>query len=115
MKFDPDGSHAAELANTRRALLEVSLSHLDRHGGDEAELLKRRYAMELTAATNVENPFDLPLNALELECVAEQRKHLHTLRRRGSIDEDVYQMLEMQLDLAEVRATSPMEFGLKES
>ncbi len=115
LNFDPDGSHAAELGNTRRALLEVSLAHLDTRAGDEAALLRQRYSLEHAAAANFDNPFDLPLNALELECVTEQRKHLHALRRQGHVDEDVFQLLEMQLDLAEVRATSPVEFGLRES
>lgn len=115
LDFEPDGTHAKELANTRRAMLEVSLAHLQTREGDEAVLLRRRYAMEHTATGNVESPFDVPLNALELECVNEQRKHLHALRRNGHIDEDVFQLLEMQLDLAEVRATSPVEFGLRES
>jgi CPA1 family monovalent cation:H+ antiporter len=115
LKFEPDGSRAQELADTRRALLEASLSHLADRNDDEAKLLKQRYAMEHTAAQNADSPFDIRLNALELECVAAQRTHLQTLRGRDSIDEDIYQLLEMQLDLAEVRARSPVEFGLRES
>ena len=114
LKFDPDGSHAAELANTRRALLEISLAHLGQRDDEGASLLMRRYAMEHAAAMNADAPFDVALNHLELECVAAQREHLHALHREGSIDEDVFQLLEMQLDLAEVRARSPVEFGLAE-
>jgi CPA1 family monovalent cation:H+ antiporter len=115
LKFDPDRSHAEELASARRALIEASLAHLGDRADDEAVLLKRRYALEHDAAKNVETPFDLSLDRLELECVAAQRKHLHALRHGGHIDEDVFQLLEMQLDLAEVRCSPPMDFALKES
>jgi CPA1 family monovalent cation:H+ antiporter len=115
LNFDPDDSHAEELANARRALVEASLAHLGERDDEDALLLKRRYLLEHAATKNLDAPFDIALNRLELECVAAQRKHLHSLRSEGSIDEDVFQLLETQLDLAEVRCSPPMDFALKES
>jgi len=115
LNFAPDGSHAEELASARRTLIEASLAHLGDREDDEAVLLKQRFALEHAASKKVEAPFDLALNRLELECVAAQRKHLHALRHAGHIDEDVFQLLEMQLDLVEVRCSPPTEFALKES
>jgi CPA1 family monovalent cation:H+ antiporter len=115
LDFAPDTSHADELAHARRALLDVSVAHLAGRDDADAAILKRRYAMEHAAAANAQAPFDLALNRLELECVSAQRKHLHALRHAGHIDEDVFQLLEMHLDLAEVRCSPPDEFALTES
>ena len=115
LNFEPDSSHADEIAKTRQALIDASLNHLADRDDAAARLLKQRYRMERAAASNTESPFDIPLQALELDCVRAQRHELTQLRHAGKIDEDVFQLLETQLDLAEVAASPPDRFQLSES
>jgi CPA1 family monovalent cation:H+ antiporter len=101
LKIAKDSSLDTEISTNREAMLEVALRSIEQDSGAEAQAL--RVEVEVLRKHNVgrERPKS-PHDELRLRMLNAERALIHDRRRRGLLAEDVYQVLENELDRAEL-------------
>ena len=106
LRFPPDPSLARELSEGRLALLETALGHLEGRDEDAATRLRDLYYDERGVVERGEEPRAVSeVDRLRRELLAKKRTRLAALRRHGAIGDDVFHLLEQELDWAELAAT----------
>lgn len=105
-----DDSLRGELADARRKILSVGLDAARRERAWVAAALARKLEAEKRIATHGDDPqgttdFDNGLARV----VEAQRAALHDLRDSGAIAEDVFHLLEHELDRTELSTVSPRD------
>lgn len=115
LRFPADASFDEELASTRIALLDAALASLQGHDNKAADFLRKRYQAERAmAADGGEANRVFEGHRMRRVSLAAQRKRLFDLRRSGEIEDDVFHVLENELDRAELAVSSSSESGLVE-
>jgi Na+/H+ antiporter len=107
LRFPPDESFDEELASTRIALLDSALASLRGHDNEAAVFLRKRYQTERSMAVDggeAHRVFES--HRMRRVSLAAQRKKLFDLRRSGEIEDDVFHVLENELDRAELAVSS---------
>lgn len=101
LKIAKDPSMDAEIAANRRDMLDAAVQSLGQDPGAEAQAL--RAEVEALRKENVgrERP-RTPHDELRLRMLNAERALIHERRRKGLLAEDVYQVLENELDRAEL-------------
>jgi NhaP-type Na+/H+ or K+/H+ antiporter len=106
LKFEPDPSLERELSRGRVALLEAALGHLEGRDERAAGTLRELYGDDREAARRGEAPRAVsPVDKLRREVLGKKRQKLAELRRQARIGDDVFHLLELELDWAELAAT----------
>jgi CPA1 family monovalent cation:H+ antiporter len=115
LRFPADASFDEELASTRIALLDAGLASLHGHDNKAADFLRKRYQAERAmAADGGDANTVFEGQRMRRVSLAAQRRKLFDLRRSGEIEDDVFHVLENELDRAELAVSSSSEAGLVE-
>ncbi|MBX5104732.1 sodium:proton antiporter [Rhizobium lentis] len=115
LKFDPDTSLDRDLTKARIALIDAALAELD---GDEksTRILRDVYTSEREIAADGKHPREVSrLDKQRRNVITAKRRKLAAMRRDGEIDDDVFHMLEQELDWAELAALPPGHDEIVES
>ncbi len=115
MKFEQDTSAKSEIDAARLVLLDTALAELEPLSESRGVEMRAR---DLPRRTGTRRKRMDPREASELDTLRRQvikvkRAKLAALRHSGSIDDDVFHMLEEELDWAELGA-SPRQFEIVE-
>jgi CPA1 family monovalent cation:H+ antiporter len=105
LRIAPDNTLDEEVARARRAMLDAALKELAPYSGEAAQYVRREYAV---ARENAEYPSrrTTVYDDLRMHAVAAERRTLVEWRQKGRIFDDVYHLLEDELDRAELHASS---------
>jgi len=115
LRFPADASFDEELASTRIALLDAALASLQGHDNKAADFLRKRHRAERAmAADGGDANTVFEGQRMRRVSLAAQRRKLFDLRRSGEIEDDVFHVLENELDRAELAVSSSSESGLVE-
>jgi Na+/H+ antiporter len=111
LRFQPDSSLANEIASARVALLDAAGASLDGCEDDGAARFRADLAAERTVAVDGLHPRAvMGIDKLRRRAITAKRRKLVDLRRNGQIEDDVFHMLEQELDWAELAASPPDRF-----
>jgi CPA1 family monovalent cation:H+ antiporter len=105
LRIAPDTSLDRDVAEARRAMLDAAMAELARHSGASADAVRAEYAAARTATVGAARP-ETEFDELRLQGLAVERKLLIEWRWKGRILDDVYHLLEDELDRAELHAAS---------
>jgi len=106
LRIAPDTSLEEDLASTRLALIDAATSVLGTREDKPAAALRTFYEEERALVAEDGLPgATSETDQLHLELIAAQRAKLLRLRAAGAIDDDVYHILEQDLDYEELAAT----------
>ena len=86
-------------------MLDAALSELTPSSGATAEAVRAEYAAARAASTDSSRP-TTDYDELRLRAIGAERRVLIEWRRQGRILDDVYHLLEDELDRAELHAAS---------
>ncbi|WP_239142982.1 cation:proton antiporter [Variovorax sp. WS11] len=98
LQIGPDGSYDEEMRLARSQLIEAAEIHLQCSGGGAAARLRAELDELRVAAEARSHGKGGGGDALRLECVARQRAVLSAMRMAGEIGDDVFQVLQQELD-----------------
>lgn len=116
LAFPPDNSFGEEVAVARVQLLDAAVESMADRNDAPARRLRETYEEERTIAMAGDHPREVSeFDALRRENIAAKRIKLAEMRREGVIDDDVFHALELELDWAELAASSPHRVELLES
>jgi len=111
LNIAPDGSLTAEISSARTELFRTALQSLAEETGPTAEAVKAEYAAGEGRARNVDNPQEkTEHDRLRLRAIQAQRRELAEMRRQGRVEDDVFHVLEEELDWSELSAAPPGYF-----
>jgi NhaP-type Na+/H+ or K+/H+ antiporter len=105
LRIAPDESLDRDVAEARRAMLDAAVAELRGRSGASADAVRNEYAAVRAANVGSAKP-PTEYDDLRLLALAAERKVLHEWRRKGRILDDVYHLLEDELDRAELQAAS---------
>jgi CPA1 family monovalent cation:H+ antiporter len=108
LKFEPDHSWEQGLSDARADLLECALAELEGKEGKAAKILRDVYSSEREIVRKGEHPKEVSeMDELRRNIITAKRRKLAEMRRADEIDDDVFHILEQELDWAELAASSP--------
>ncbi|MDM9627455.1 cation:proton antiporter [Rhizobium sp. S152] len=108
LNFAPDHSWEQALSAARVTLLDAALSELEDKTTKPAKILREVYTSERDIARDGKHPRAVSeLDDLRRGIIAAKRRTLADMRRRDDIDDDIFHILERELDWAEMAAASP--------
>ncbi|SCB60506.1 sodium/proton antiporter, CPA1 family [Rhizobium aethiopicum] len=115
LKFDPDTSLKRDLTRARVALIDAALAELE--GDDKStRILRDVYTSEREIAADGKHPREVSrLDKQRRNVIAAKRRKLAVMRRAGEIDDDIFHMLEQELDWAELAVLPPGRDEIVES
>jgi Na+/H+ antiporter len=105
LRIAPDFSLQREVSEARMAMLDAALVALADRPGEAAAAVRAEYGAERDASADSSLP-PTAYDGLRMKAIAAERKVLSEWRRRGRIDDDVFHLLEGELDRAELDADS---------
>jgi CPA1 family monovalent cation:H+ antiporter len=105
LRIAPDHSLEHDVAAARSAMLDAALSELANRSGSTAQAVRAEYAAARAASIDSSHP-TTQYDDLRLLAIAAERRLLVDWRRDGKILDDVYHLLEDELDRAELHAAS---------
>ena len=105
LRIAPDQSLDHDVAEARRAMLDAALAELRGRSGASADAVRNEYAAARAASVGSTKP-PTEHDDLRLLGLAAERRVLHEWRWKGRILDDVYHLLEDELDRAELHAVS---------
>lgn len=115
LKFEPDVSMEHDLSEARLELIETAMRELEKSKGEAAETLRRIYGEDRDLAAQGDHPREVgEIDRLRRRIIKEKRAKLADMRRTGAIDDDVFHVLEQELDWAELAASPPDTYELVE-
>ncbi|WP_158806748.1 sodium:proton antiporter [Beijerinckia sp. L45] len=116
LRFAPDTAFDKAVSDTRVTLLDAAAATLDTQDGEAATLLREEYRTEREVAADGKHPRAvLEVHQLRQQAIIAKRQKLATLRCSGAIDDDIFHMLERELDWAELASSPPDRFEIVES
>jgi Na+/H+ antiporter len=116
LKFPPDNSFGEEVAAARVQLLDAAVESMADRNDALARRLRETYEEDRKIAMAGDHPREVSeFDALRRQNIAAKRAKLAELRRDDVIDDDVFHALELELDWAELAASSPHRVELVES
>lgn len=116
LKFPPDNSFAAEIEAARVQLLDAAVGSMADRTDAHAQRLRDTYEEDRKIAMAGNHPREVSeFDALRRQNIAAKRAKLAELRHSGTIDDDVFHALELELDWAELAASSPHRVEMVES
>jgi CPA1 family monovalent cation:H+ antiporter len=108
LKFAPDLSWDRGLSKARVALIDAALYELGGTDGKSADILREVYTSERNIARDGKHPREVSeMDELRRRIIAAKRETLADMRRTDAIDDDIFHVLEQELDWAELAASSP--------
>ncbi|KKZ86682.1 cation:proton antiporter [Rhizobium phaseoli] len=115
LNFDPDTSLDRDLTRTRIALIDAALAEL--HGLDKStRILRDVYTSEREIAADGKHPREVSkLDKQRRYVIVAKRRKLAAMRRGDEIDDDVFHILEQELDWAELAVLPPGRDEIVES
>jgi CPA1 family monovalent cation:H+ antiporter len=105
LRIAPDHSLESDVGETRRAMLDAALAELAGRSGNTVEAVRTEYSAA-RAASDGSALAATEYDAVRLLAIAAQRRLLDAWRSEGRILDDVYHLLEDELDRAELQAAS---------
>ena len=116
LAFPPDNSFGEEVAAARVQLLDAAVESMADRNDALAKRLRETYEEDRKIAVAGDHPREVSeFDALRRQNIAAKRIKLAELRREGVIDDDVFHALELELDWAELAASSPHRVEMEES
>jgi CPA1 family monovalent cation:H+ antiporter len=116
LRFPADPSFEAELARSRVRLLDAAIADLDGRDDDAATRQRDMYEADRTIALKGKNPRAVAgTDDIRRRSIATKRRELARMRRHGEIDDDVFHVMEQELDWAELAAAAPADREIIES
>jgi CPA1 family monovalent cation:H+ antiporter len=101
LRIPPDASLDEDVGQTRNAMLEAALKELEQIPGEGAAALRAEYAAVRAGSVGRAQP-NTEYDNMRRRAIAAERQLLADWRRRGRIQDDVFHMLENELDRAEL-------------
>ncbi len=115
LHVERDASLDKEIASARAILLDAAAESLGDRDDELAARLRAELRAERTVAAGGRHPRAvMEVDGLRRKGIAAKRQKLAELRRSGRIEDDVFHMLERELDWAELAASPPDRFQLIE-
>ena len=105
LRLEPDASLETDVSEARKAMLGAALNELAGHAGDAAGAVRQEYAVARAASAGSCRP-STQYDQMRLLAIAAERQLLNEWRWNGRILDDVYHLLEDELDRAELHAAS---------
>jgi len=116
LKFEPDTSVDRDLARARVTLIDAALAELAGGEDKSTRILRDVYTSEREIAVDGKHPREVSrLDKQRRNVIVAKRRRLAAMRRAGEIDDDVFHMLEQELDWAELGALPPGRDEIVES
>jgi Na+/H+ antiporter len=116
LRHEPDDSLDRQLAETRVMLLDAAIDSLRRREEPAARKLSDALHSERRLAADGRDPREVgDVHHLRRRTIIAKRRALLRLRESGAIEEDAFQILLQELDLAELSASSPQRFRMFEN
>jgi CPA1 family monovalent cation:H+ antiporter len=116
LSFPPDRSFDQEVAVARLELLDAAIQSMGDRNDRFSTRLRETYEEEQKIAAEGNHPRTVSeFDALRRQNIAAKRIRLAALRSEGTIDDDVFHALELELDWAELAASPPHHAELVES
>ncbi len=116
LNFPPDRSWEKALSSARVTLLDAALAELDDKTTKQAKILREVYSSERDIAREGKHPREVSeMDELRRDVIVAKRQTLAAMRRRDEIDDDIFHILERELDWAEMAASSPATDEIVES
>ncbi|MBY5773165.1 cation:proton antiporter [Rhizobium laguerreae] len=116
LKFDPDTSLDRDLARARVTLIDAALAELAGGEDKSTRILRDVYTSERQIAADGKHPREVSrLDKQRRNVIVAKRRRLAAMRRADEIDDDVFHMLEQELDWAELAALQPGRDEIVES
>ncbi|MET0532670.1 MAG: cation:proton antiporter, partial [Steroidobacter sp.] len=116
LSFPPDNSFGEEVAAARVQLLDAAIAGMADRDDALAKRLRDTYEEDRKIAMAGDHPREVSEHdALRRQNIAAKRSKLAELRHSGDIDDDVFHALELELDWAELAASSPHRVEMVES
>jgi NhaP-type Na+/H+ or K+/H+ antiporter len=106
LRIAPDASLDEDVGQTRNAMLEAALKELEKIPGESAAALRAEYGAVRAGSVGRAQP-NTEYDNMRRRAIAAERQLLADWRRRGRIQDDVYHLLENELDRAELHV-APM-------
>jgi NhaP-type Na+/H+ or K+/H+ antiporter len=106
LRIAPDASLDEDVGQTRNAMLEAALKELAQIPGEGAAALRTEYRAVQAGNVGRAQP-NTEYDNIRRRAIAAERQLLADWRRRGRIQDDAYQVLEDELDRAELHV-APM-------
>ncbi|MBX4962717.1 cation:proton antiporter [Rhizobium binae] len=115
LNFDPDTSLDRDLTRTRIALIDAALTELE--GEDKTtRILRDVYTSEREIAADGKHPREVSkLDKQRRGVIVAKRRKLAAMRHSDEIDDDVFHILEQELDWAELAVLPPGRDEIVES
>lgn len=108
LRFAPDTSWEKGLSDARADLLESALAELEGKESKAAAILRHVYTSEREIVRKGEHPREVSeMDELRRSIITAKRQKLAEMRRTDEIDDDIFHILEQELDWAELAASSP--------
>jgi CPA1 family monovalent cation:H+ antiporter len=108
LHFAPDTSWEKGLSDARADLLESALAELEGKESKAAAILRHVYTSEREIVRKGEHPREVSeMDELRRSIITAKRQKLAEMRRTDEIDDDIFHILEQELDWAELAASSP--------
>jgi hypothetical protein len=113
---ETDHEFIKELGNARARMLQVGLESADTENPAVSSALKRQFGEAKVVAQSHPDPqASTRYDAALARAVAVQRKYLHEQRGKGIIADDVFQLLQEELDWLELSALPARELEVLET
>jgi len=110
LTFPIDHSFDKELSRARVALIDAALESLGDRDGHAVDAFRKDLNIKRSFAADGKNPAEVAETyELRRRMIRAQREQLAALRRRGEVEDDVFHVLEQELDWAELAATQSGE------
>jgi Na+/H+ antiporter len=111
LRIAPDDSLDEDVGRTRNAMLEAALKELEEIPGEAAAALRAEYGAARAGSVGRAQP-NTEYDNMRRRAIAAERQLLADWRRRGRIQDDAYQLLENELDRAELQVAPMPSTGL---
>jgi NhaP-type Na+/H+ or K+/H+ antiporter len=105
LRINADASLDEDVSRARNAMLDAALATLAGSPGDGAAAVRAEYGATRAASTSRSQPMT-DYDHLRLQAIAAERRLLIEWRSQGRIQDDVFHLLEDELDRAELQAAS---------
>ena len=112
---DDGGETNANISRARTKLLEAGIAAADQEPAPVAAVLKKQLEASMKVALSRHDPqAPTRFDSAHARAVAAERSRLHQLRGAGEIDDDVFHILEEELDWLELAALPSNEIEMLE-
>lgn len=112
---DDDGETNANISRARTQVLEAGVAAAEREPPAVAAVLKKQLQASMNVALSRHDPqAPTHFDSAHSRAIAAQRSKLHDLRGAGEIDDDVFHILEEELDWLELAALPSSEIEVVE-